>query len=93
MATDNVYAPITNWDVTAITWNNRTPTTVTTATTWDYYQSDYEVADLKRRVRLLENKLRDAENMCANLEHIVMNLDAMVHEMKDAIWFRYIDIK
>ena len=88
MGEDNVYTTITSWDVTAITWNSRTPTS-----TWEYHHTDYEVEDLKRRVRLLENKLRDTENLCANLQSIVMNLDAMVHEMKDAVWFRYIDIK
>ena len=81
---------ITNW------WGGYTPYTSyweTVAGTWEYHQSNVDVEDLKRRVWLLENKLRDAENLCANLQSIVMNLNAMVHEMEDSIWFRYIDIK
>lgn len=88
MATDNVYTPITIWDVTAVTWNSRTPTT-----TWEYYPTDYNVEDLKRRVRLLENELATTKERCTYLENRVMSLDAMVHEMTDAIRFRYIDIK
>jgi hypothetical protein len=93
MATDNTYTPITNWDVTAITDNSRTPTAVTAATTWEYYHTDYEVEDLKRRVRLLENELATTKERCINLECFIMRLDGEFHEMKDSIWFRYIDIK
>ena len=85
---------ITNW------WSGYTPYTPYwesianhTTATWEYYQANVDVEDLKRRVRLLENELATTKERCANLEHIVMNLDAMVHEMKDSIWFRYIDIK
>lgn len=88
MATDNVYTTITSWDVTAITWNSRTPTT-----TWEYYQANVDAEDLKRRVRLLENELATTKERCTNLECIIMRLDGELHEMKDSIWFRYIDIK
>lgn len=91
MATDNVYTTITSWDVATITWNSRTPTATTT--TWDYYHTDYDVEDLKRRVRLLENELATTKERCTHLDNRVMHLDEMVHEMMDAIRFRYIDIK
>ena len=62
-------------------------------TTWEYYQSNVDVEDLKRRVRLLENELATTKERCANLERIIMRLDGELHEMKDGIWFRFIDIK
>jgi len=59
----------------------------------EYHQSNVDVEDLKRRVRLLENELATTKERCATLEHIIMRLDGEFHEMKDAIWFRFIDIK
>ena len=89
MATDNVYRTITSWNVTAISWS-RTPTAVEG---WGYHQTDYDVEDLKQRVRFLENDLISTKQRCTQLENKIMDLDAMVHEMMDAVRFRYIDIK
>lgn len=59
----------------------------------EYHQSNVDVEDLKRRVRLLENELATTKERCAYLEDTVIRLDSMIQEMKNSIWFRYIDIK
>lgn len=62
-------------------------------TAWEYHTSNVDVEDLKRRVRWLENELATTKERCAYLEDTVIRLDGMIQEMKDSIWFSFIDIK